>query len=78
MNYITNLENPTQVLDLPEGSLIMNIGFWVEVSFSTEDVVEAAEMLIENKDTKKLFSQAGVISRAGKYGWGLGDVYRAG
>jgi len=56
----------------------MNIGFWVEVSFSTEDVVEAAEMLIENKDTKKLFSQAGVISRAGKYGWGLGDVYRAG
>ena len=66
-----------QVAKLPKGRLAMQFseGVSMEVSFSDEDVLEAVELLTKNNVNEKIVSQAGAIKKAGKYGWGLGDVY---
>jgi hypothetical protein len=72
-NFIAELTSPEQALELTQGRLVMDV---FEVSFSPENVLTAAALLIEKEDNANLVSQAGVIARAGKHGWGMGDVYR--
>jgi hypothetical protein len=72
---IAQLQKSSEAFDLPEGQLLANFGFNIIVSFSSEDVLEAARILIDKGDNKDLTSQAGIIARAGKHGWGLGDIY---
>jgi hypothetical protein len=67
------IESVDQALALKEGRLAMNMGVWIECSFSTENVAEAAKLIIENNDKTEFYSQAGVVAHAGNnYGWGLG------
>lgn len=75
-----NLEQEIdKILKMPKGRLAVDFapGCLVEVTFSIEQVVEAATLVLNNntKVEKRLYSQAGVIVEAGKLGWGSGDVY---
>jgi hypothetical protein len=73
-----SINSPEQALRLPEGDLVLKAGgLNVEVAVVAENVLGAAQILITNHDTKELKSQAEVIARAGKHGWGAGDVYLA-
>jgi hypothetical protein len=73
-----NVTSSEQALRLPEGALVANIGgLNMKVSFSSEVVLQAAQKLIDENDAKGLKTQAEVIARAGKHGWGEGDVYLA-
>ena len=73
---IANVRKKELALSLPEGCLAINMGFWIECSFSADEVLDAAAVLIQASDSSDLTSQAEVIARAGKHGWGQGDVYR--
>jgi hypothetical protein len=72
------LKNVDEALTLPAGRLGMYFtgGMLMETSFSLENVVEAAQVVLENNPKASLYSQAGVIVEAGKHGWGLGNVYK--
>lgn len=71
---ITPNTSPLDALELPEGRLAMGN---IVVSFSPENVVEAAELVVEKGGADKPFvSQAGIIAYAGnKLGWGVGEGY---
>jgi len=69
--YIAELTSPEEALELPEGRLAMNMGFWIQVSVSAKNVLECAKLIIEHGDNKELTSQAEVVVRGGKLGWGV-------
>jgi hypothetical protein len=72
------LRTSQQALRLPPGILRTNVGGCLfEVGFNQQQVVAAADILIKKQDTRGVKSQAEVIARAGKHGWGEGDVYSA-
>jgi len=78
-SHIVSLRSAEEALSLPKGRLASPAfsGLVAEIDFSPEQVFLAAQVLIEHNDGAELFSQAGVIARAGKYGWGMGNVYRS-
>jgi soluble P-type ATPase len=68
------IKTVNDALSLKEGGLVLSI---FQVSFSTENVVECAKLIIENNDKTEFYTQAGVIAHAGNnYGWGTGEGYR--
>ena len=70
------LESADQALELPKGCLLSKLMLWYQVDFDQEFVLTAANYLIKHGDVHNLVSQAAVIVRAGKDGWGRGDVYK--
>lgn len=70
---IKSLSRAEDAFSLPEGSVALGI---IQVSVSRENVIEAAQLLLDKNDAENLSSQADIIARAGKHGWGAGDTYQ--
>jgi hypothetical protein len=64
-----------EVLALPQGRLVRNKGFAVEVSLLEGEVISAIHLIDEKETLKTYATQAEVIVHAGALGWGSGDVY---
>lgn len=73
------LQTPEDALTLPKGTLIMEYPLPVMgAAFSVENVLEAAQLIINHGDDTTFRSQAAVIAHAGNtYGWGVGGGYSA-
>ncbi len=66
-------------LALPEGSLIANCGFNIEVDVISGEVIDAIQHIekCDGEEFKDYQTQAEIIAHAGALGWGQGDVYTA-
>lgn len=74
----TSFSTVEEALALPKGRLAVNVGFSIEASFTSDEVKEAAEVLIAKNDTEEIYSQAEILARAGNlHGWGAGGGYEA-
>lgn len=62
---LNNLDN---VLELPKGSLIGDMGFKFEVSFTVTEVMTVAEELQAKSVNQTVYSQAGVMILGQKQG----------
>jgi len=67
--------DPSDALDLPEGRLVLSM---FQASFSPEDVLECAQLIVDKGDVDVTFvSQAGIIAYAGNnLGFGTGEGYK--
>jgi len=60
----THESKAEEALELTKGRYAVNLGFWVEQSVTAENVLIAAEALLDSGQEFRCVSQAGVVVKA--------------